>query len=175
MKKLIAILMSILILAGCGVADTNPPEPTPTPSVQEPKVEKIKIEASEVMPIDEAWTTLGSLGILLDGELTDIILATSATRGRDGYMMWDDFQDWRLVAMSEEKSYSLLDDSMGGTAYIEVSMENDIPSVKLITSSTMGLSVTEYTYEDGAFYKSVITEPDSNGNQIYNSFPEYFE
>ncbi len=179
MKKLFAIFMCVAVLAGCscntGETPKPTPAPTPTPVVSTPETEKIIIEASEVAPIEKSWTTLGNLGILLGGESTDIVLATSAMRDDDGYMMWDDSQEWRLVALGENKSYSLLDETMVGISYIDVSMENDIPSVKLITSSTMGLSVTEYTYEDGAFYKSVIIEPDSNGNQIYNSFPEYFE
>ncbi len=174
MKKLLLAMLCVLTLTACKGGETVVPTPPPQES-SAPNTVKTMITESQQSPIKDSWTTLGEIGVVVDGEYTDIILATEAQRGADGYMLWDDSQRWALVAKGDESIYTLFDENMSGTAYMEVSMKADLPSVKLITSSTMGLAVTEYTYSDGAFYAQKLVEPTADGNRIYSSFPEYFE
>lgn len=175
MKKIFAIILCLAALTACGKKTDNVTPPPPTGAPVAPNAIKTMITPTEVKPIDGDWTTLGEVGVIIDGEYTEIILATEAERDNDGYMMWDDSHRWRLVALGETNSYSLFDGRLGGIAYIEVEMEGEVPSVKLISTSTVGLGVTEYTYSDGAFYAEEVIKPDTNGNRIYSSFPEYYE
>ncbi|MBQ7793469.1 MAG: hypothetical protein IJ366_03010 [Clostridia bacterium] len=178
MKKLLAVILCAAALTACGGRDTAEPTPTPTPTpvgTPVPSDVRTMITPSQTNPIKDNWTTLGEVGVVMDGEYTDIILATEAQRGGDGYMMWDDSQRWALVAVGEDNTYTLFDENMGGTAYIEVAMEGDSPAVNLVTTATVGLAVTKFTYSDGAFYAEELVTPEASGNEIYSSFPEYFE
>ncbi len=178
MKKIFLVMLCVTLLASCGIRPTPPAPQTgvvPTDVPIAPPAVKTMIEPTKVKPISDDWTILGEVGVIIGGEYTDIILATDAKRGDDGYMMWDDSHSWRLVAIGEENCYSLFDKRISGTSYIDVTMEGEDAKIKLISTSTAGLSVTEYTYSEGAFYAEELIKPDSDGNRIYSSFPEYYE
>ena len=176
-KRILAAFMCVALLGACAPKQTVT-EPTPTPVSNQggqPSAVRTMISPTEKNPIGDDWTVLGEVGVVIDGEYTDILLATEAERGDDGYMMWDDTQKWALVAEGEENNYVLFNRQVDGQMYIDVATENDLPVILLIHASTVGMSVTKYTYSDGAFYAEEIITPASNGNNIYSSFPEYKE
>lgn len=179
MKRILAAVMCVAILGACAPRQTIT-DPTPTPIESESgqgqtSAIRTMISPSDKNPITDKWTTLGEVGMVIDGEYTDILLATDAKRGDDGYMMWDDTQKWALVAAGEENTYVLFNSRVDGQMYIDVATENDLPVISLVHTSTVGMSVTKYTYQDGAFYAEELITPSSNGNNIYTSFPEYME
>ncbi len=185
MKKLFAILLCAMMLTACKEGDVTQMEqsseqsltPTQTTTQTTTPAVKTMIVSSEVEPIDDEWTVLGETTVEIDGKSAEVILATSATRESDGYMSWDDSQLWRLIVTSEDNSYSLFDGRLYGAAYVDVSMTGekyDKPSIRLLNSSAVGLTVTEYVYSDGTFYKENVLLPDgATNNPTYNSFPEY--
>lgn len=175
MKKILAAVMCVVLLGAC--APKQPvTEPTPTPVSNQngqPSAVKTMISSTDKNPIDDDWTVLGEVGVVIDGDYTDILLATEAERGDDGYMMWDDTQKWALVADGEGNNYVLFNALVDGQMYIDVATENDMPVILLVHTSTVGMTVTKYTYSDGAFYAEELITPTENGNNIYSSFPEY--
>lgn len=177
MKKILAVFMCTALLGAC--APKNPvTEPTPTPLINqggEPSAVRTMISPTDKNPIKDDWTVLGEVGVVIDGEYTDILLATEAERGDDGYMMWDDTQKWALVADGEENNYNLFNSLVDGQMYIDVATENNLPVISLVHTSTVGMSVTKYTYSDGAFYAEELITPSADGNNIYTSFPEYVD
>lgn len=179
MKKIFAVMLCALMLASCGTQEEMTPSPSPDATAQatkepEKNSDRTKIEPSGTSPIDESWTVLGEAGMTIGGEYCDIYLATSAQRASDGYMMWDDSQQWALTVSNETETYVLLDANIHGKAYMIVENRSNTPVISLIRSTSTGLAVTEYTYEDGAFYGEEILNPPSDGNNIYSSIPDYW-
>lgn len=179
MKKLITVILCLGMLTACGRQTT--PAPAPSPSPQAPTQTapatpvRTMISPSGNNPIGKDWTVLGETSMFLGEEYADVILATDAKRGEDGYMMWDDSHKWALVVEGEENSYVLFSSKMSGKAYIDVTARGDETVISLITTSTVGMSMTEYIYSDGAFYAEEVITPKDNGNNIYSSIPDYLE
>lgn len=171
MKKLFLVILSVMLLASCG-GNTDVVTPSPSPETS-PEAESKMITATKENPIGDDWTILGEVGLVIEDEFADIYLATEARRGDDGYMLWDDSQDWALVVVGEENNYVLFDSNIYGKAYIDVETIDNLPRITLVTTSSFGPSVTRYTYSEGAFYQEELIIPDANGNNIYSSFPDY--
>ena len=179
MKRILAAVMCVAILGACAPRQSVT-EPTPTPVQGEggqgqTSFVRTMISPTDKNPIDDDWTVLGEVGVVIDGEYTDILLATEAERGDDGYMMWDDTQKWALVADGEEDNYILFNALVDGQMYIDVATVDKEPEISLLHTSTAGLSLTKFTYADGAFYAEEIVTPLAKSNSIYNSFPQYTE
>ncbi len=176
MKKLFTAILCTVLLSAC-TANKPSTDPTPTPTAQGGQSTGLRtmISSTSKNPIGDDWTILGEVGIIIDNEYADILLATEAERGEDGNMMWDDAQKWALAVIGEENNYTLFNSLVDGQMYIDVATENDLPTISLIHTSTVGMSVTKYTYSDGAFYAEELITPSANGNNIYSSFPQYTE
>ena len=180
MKKILAAALCLLMLTSCGPNSSDTPStpepapPTASPSGQNNSVKKM-ISPSDKSPIDDSWTILGETFMTIDGDFADIYLATTAERGEDGYMLWDDSQEWALTVVTENETYVLLNEYLHGKLYIDVTTKGETPVISVIQTTTVGLSVTEYVYENGAFYSQNVIVPDGNGNNIYNSIPDYLE
>jgi hypothetical protein len=173
MKKLFAALFCAVLLCSC-TGGSEPastvPEETQTPASAPSET---RIAASEKAPDYSKWTTLGKADITIDGETAEVSLLTEAERGSDGYMLWDDSQKWALIAQTDDKEYTLYSANTAGRLYIDVMTDNDEPVISLIGVSTVGLSVTKYTYKDGAFYSDTVLG--GGENNIYTSIPDYDE
>lgn len=179
MKKLTIALICALSLCGCA-ANTDAPQSSPEPTAQtavqdKNSAVKTMIAPSDKSPIGEDWTTLGEAMLPIGADFGDVYLATDAHRGADGYMMWDDLQSWAVTVEVDSKTYVLLDEKLHGKVYIDVETRGTTPVVTVLHTSTVGLNVTEYVYEDGSFYAEKVIEADDNGNNIYSSIPEYIE
>lgn len=178
MKKLISVSLCVLMLASCAKLPVSTNQPTQTDSpqkVEEPQKNLKKIEKSNEAVDTDGMTVLGETMINIDGSIADVYLLTSAQMGNDGYMLWDDSQKWKLVAGDENGSYTLFDSDIHGKAYIDVSESESGTVISLIRISTIGMTVTKYTYKDGAFYAEEVLTAESNGNNIYTSIPDYRE
>lgn len=179
MKKILTISLCVLMLASCGPQNTQPtPEPTAVPTStpsQNSTTVKTMISPSDKSPVKDSWTVLGEVGLTVGGEYCDIVLATDAQRGSDGYMMWDDSQEWALTVTNEQSTFVLFDSRMHGKAYFDVTKRGGESVITLIRTSTAGMAVTEYTYSDGAFYAEEIITPANDGNNIYSSIPDYID
>ena len=178
MKKLLCILLCALMLASCTKAPVSTNQPTQTDSTvntEQTQKNLKKIEKSNKTVETDDMTVLGETMINIDGGIADVYLMTSAQMGNDGYMLWDDSQRWKLVAGDESGSYTLFDSDIHGKAYIDVSESKSGAVISLIKISTVGMTVTKYTYNDGAFYAEDVLTAEPDGNNIYTSIPDYRE
>lgn len=177
MKKILVLIMCTAFLSACA-PNNSVNEPSQTPSAaqsgQSASV-KTMISPTDKKAIEDDWEVLGEVGVMFGDEYVDIRLATEAQRGEDGYMMWDDTQKWALTADGENNSFVLLNELADGQLYIDVQTENGQPAILLFHVSTVGITVTKYTYSDGAFFAEKLITPPSDGNNIYGSFPDYRE
>ncbi|MDO4618301.1 MAG: hypothetical protein Q4B31_02120 [Clostridia bacterium] len=177
MKKLFLVILTIATLASCSGKNATPaasPAPVPSPSNGESQ-NIAAISSTTDNPIGGSWTVLGEVGLLFGDDYYDIYLATEAERDENGEMMWDDSQKWALVAVGEKNNYVLFDEDIHGQAYMEVDVIDDIPTITLIRTSSLGLSVTRYHYvfENSHFITDTVITPIDSANNIYTSFPEY--
>ena len=182
MKKILSAVLCLLMLSSCGInthdtpsMPSSAPAASSAPSGSQSTAVKTMISPSDASPIGADWTILGETFITLDSDFADVYLATAAKRGADGYIMWDDSQEWALTVVTDSETYVLFDKHLHGKLYIDVTTRGETPVISLIHTSTVGLKVTEYVYEDGAFYSQTVIAPDDNGNNIYSSIPEYME
>lgn len=173
-KQILAAIICAAMLAGCG-AEKVKPEPTTQP-VASPSAEPGK-DRGMITPVsdykDVAKTVLGESEVTIDGETAQIILSTSAVRDSDGYVMWDDSQQWTLRVEYKGETYILFDSHIHGKLYFDVTERGGKPEITLMQSSTVGLGITRFVYADGAFYAEKIVEPEGSGNNIYSSIPDY--
>ena len=191
MKKLIALMVSVVLLAAAGcsnvsdlIEETPTPEPTvsaqPTPEVTEEPQNKIAISKNLKMTND--WTIMGDFDFKLTGtgKADRIVLATSA-KTKNGEMVWDDSQYWTLAVISEDGAYNLFSQRMTGYVYAEV---NEIfvrgiatPVVTAYIFSGADREIRNYTFEDDFFVEEQVfnTKAFSTGgiNNMYSTFPEY--
>ncbi len=178
MKKLICISLCALMLTACNNAPVSNNQPVETDSpvnVEQTEKNLKKIEKTDKAVDTDGMTVLGETMINIDGGIADVYLMTSAQMGDDGYMLWDDSQRWMLVAGDESTSYTLFDSDIHGKAYIDVSESKSGAVISLIKISTVGMTVTKYTYNDGAFYAEDVLTAEPDGNNIYTSIPDYRE
>lgn len=174
MKKLLAILMCIAALSAC-TGDMNPIDTPPTPSANanDPQSLRTMIASTDSNPIKDNWTVLGEVGFIVDGEYCDIKLATDAQTDSSGEIAWDDSQNWALVAEGESRNFVLYNSRLNGMAYMNVTTEENLPVITLICDTPVGIKVTRYSYSEDAFYEEELVSPESNGNNIFSSFPQY--
>lgn len=179
MKKLLMVMMCVGLLSACAKENTPiEPQKSAEPQVtQKPGASGVKtmISASDKSPISDSWTTLGEAMLPVGDDLADVYLATTAVRGSDGYMQWDDSQEWAVTVELEDEVFVLMDEHLHGKVYIDVTTRNKQPVVSVIHTSTIGMNVTEYVYENGSFYADALITADGSGNNIYNSIPDYYE
>lgn len=175
MKKILGIIMCVAMLSACvnEPVSKNQPEENNVENVQQVENKGKKIEREDAAADLEGMTVLGEAMINLDDEIADVYLTTSAEMGNDGYMMWDDSQNWKLVVKDEKGSFTLFDSNVHGKLYIDVTESKEGTAVNLIKISTVGMAVTKYTYKDGAFYSEDVLTAESGGNNIYTSIPDY--
>lgn len=176
MKKIIAALLCALMLAGCAPAKQTETPPTQSPAASHTADAPAPVREL-IAPTAELAayrTVVAETSTRIDGEFADITLSVDADRGADGYMMWDDTQSWALTVAGKQ-NYVLFDSRIGGRAYFDVTREGDEVIILLFTTSTVGTEVTKFTFTDGAFYAEKVISAPADGNNIYSSFPEYYE
>ena len=176
MKKRIVAILCILAVCGCAPAKQTETPPPASPAAGESTATPVAVRKI-ISPVGEAAaykTVLAETSTRIDGEFADITLSTDAERGADGYMMWDDSQSWALTVKGKE-NYTLFDERLGGRTYFDVTREGEDVVIMLYTTSTVGTEVTKFTAQDGVFYSEKVINAPADGNNIYNSFPEYFE
>lgn len=177
MKRFTAILVCILTLtlASCAnpITPNNTPSSTPTPSTDNQAPLKTMLSPTSSIEKYSDWTALGEVGYIIDGDYYDLRLLTDAEQSKDGDMIWDDSQNWALVAVGENKSYLLYNARLSGMAYMNVTTSENLPIITLIIDTPTGIGAKKYTYSDGSFYEENVITPENNGNSIFSSFPEY--
>lgn len=108
---LFAFLCVILILNGCSKktdTEKTPEQSTPT-STSTKEIESKEETVSETPLSDEPRTVLDSYSLDIDGDGTEekIELLTSAERGSDGIILWDDGQEWKLTVKKKDSEFVL--------------------------------------------------------------------
>lgn len=108
---LFAFLCVILMLNGCSQqSDTEKmPEQSTSTSTSTEKTESKEETVSETPLSNELPTVLDSYSLDIDGDGTEekIELLTSAERGSDGIILWDDGQEWKLTVKKKDSEYVL--------------------------------------------------------------------
>lgn len=173
MKKTAAAVLCVLMMSSC--TPQKAPENTAAP-LSAPTSAPVRTMIAPTDKIsDDKMTVLGETSVTVDGEFCDIALATDAERADDGYMMWDDSQRWTLTVTNDENTFVLLDTHMHGKAYFDVTKRGEETVITLIRTTSAGITATEYTYADGAFYAEELITAAKDGNNIYSSIPDYIE
>jgi len=178
MKRIFGILICVIMLTACTnkpVSNNQTMENASPANVEQTEKKLKRIDKSDKAVDTNGMTVLGEAMINIDGGIQDVYLMTSAQMGNDGYMLWDDSQRWVLAAGDESSSYTLFDSNIHGKAYIDVSESESGTVISLIRIQTVGMTVTKYTYKDGAFYPEDVLTAEPGGNNIYTSIPDYIK
>ncbi len=174
MKKTLAVLMCLMALTAC-TNGNNYTDTPPTPSAGSNGVQALRtmIAPTDKNPIKDNWTVLGEVGYIIDGEYCDILLATDAQSDKDGYIAWDDSQNWALVVKGESRNFVLYNKRLNGKAYMNVTTNDNLPIITLIQDTPVGIGAARFSYAEDAFYEETLVETEGDGNSIFSSFPEY--
>jgi len=193
MKKLLIItaLCSMLCVAACtdqgnpdATAEPTAPVATATPAPSAGPAGRV-ISASEESKIGADWSKMGSYGYDIDSDGTkeNISLYTSAKKGKNGEILWDDSQQWTLEVTDGIETFTLFDQYLPiGNIFFEIADfydedGNEIPSVMLVKSSSTDFTVIRYTFdtEKNIFTEDIVFNSDNESsggiNQRYSSFP----
>jgi hypothetical protein len=112
--------------------------------------------------------------LLGNGDNAQVALYTSA-QTEDGEIIWDDGQKW-VVEISDGDGgyYTLLDKYISnGNVYIEVDeLEDGNKAVTVVTKTSSGLDVKQYTYGNNGFVEKTLYNSGSV-NTMYSSIPDY--
>lgn len=112
-----------------------------------------------------------------DSEEESVELYTTADRGLDGHMLWDDGQKWLLMIRDKNRYYSLFDEYVQlGSVYFNISTigEDQIPCVEVLVQHGCGRKLIDYIYdkEKDIYIENVIYETDDR-NENYTSLQGY--
>lgn len=205
MKKLYitAAVAAMLMLSGCNNSVTTSgtnvqtPEATTVAETQKadeatkaPETDKEEKSDKEIIPAGESNSKDGfvktfsnAYDVTGDGIKDNISLYVKAESDQDGTLLTEDSHEWFLEVSDGVSTYTLYKGKISlGNAYAEISEyyegEKAVPVISLIRSSQMGLSVTNYVYnnEKKGFEKDDVFTTDklsSDGvNKIASSLPE---
>ncbi len=188
-KLLIITVLSIACFAGCNPKDTstdgnnvNPQTNAGTVAVES---EKKAVEPTRLPEKIATWSELNRYTGDVDGDGADedVILMTSAERGVDDEIIWDDGQDWILYVKDRDISYVLLNKYVqAGNVYFEVldyyTNNGAEPRINVIVSTGAGFNLNSYSFdnerniylEETVYDTSEITE--GGTNRRFSSVPE---
>ena len=191
MKKalIIAGLIAVLSVSGCNVAKEhdentdiiNPPEEQTDNVVVDNHTKSIQISSQ---PSDVSlFEPMGKYeGGITKNENDDLItLYTSATRGDDGQMQWDDSQEWILQVETDDGVYELYNERIQGNVYMSVSDyfsdKGDKSVITLFIVTNTSNEVREYSYSDKSFEERITYTTNDFANEginpLYSSIPQY--
>ena len=173
MKKILALVTALSMLIACTQTE---PVVNDEPIVDEPVV----IEKDKEHKNLDNFELLGQYIAEVDGE-TNISLYTSAMRDKKGELMWDDTQEWVLIADTASGSYTLYDERINGRAYMNVYKSyGDNSEETVIGLHIFGNSFNEtreYRFSGEGFIETVSYTTDENSthgiSELYNSMPQY--
>lgn len=186
-KWFFAIMLAIIVAAGCNADKTAQNDNTPTGDDEGNKaVSETVLIKSTALPDEVAdWTEVSRYTGDVDGDGTDevVVLATSAEYDKDGTVMWDDGQDWALYVDDRDEKYVLLNQYVQlGNVYFEVSdyytADGAEPRINVIVSTGASFSMKSYSFskKDMAYIESVAydtsNETEAGINRRFSSIPE---
>lgn len=175
---MLILLISLVLIAGCGDKKLGEDKVPQDKQVQEDKqVQKDPeetIKATENFSL-EYLTLLQQAPLDIDGDeqAEKIELYTSAQRGKDGKMMWDDGQRWVLLVRDSGKDFPLFDGyvQLGNLQFwAYTSGEKGDFEICTVQPGSANFIVTRYNFvkEQQHFTKKVIYNPD-NVNMMYSA------
>lgn len=102
-----------------------------------------------------------------NGEDETISMYTSAEKGPDGEVMWDDGQDWTILVQAEDGDYVLFDEyvQIGSLDFFVYTIEEDF-YITTIQAGTANLDMVEYKFNRGREEFEASVEFTTEGNVI---------
>ncbi len=124
-------------------------------------------------------TKLEQFSFNMDSDAAEesIELYTTASRGLDGDVLWDDGQKWLLVIADKNRYYSLFDEYVQlGSVYFNVATigEDQTPCIEVLVQHGCGRKIIDYVYDKktDSYIENIIYETDDR-NESYTSIPAY--
>ena len=187
-KFFLIFVLAAVLLTGCGKKAQNDSGLTPetNENVQNNNEDKPEIVKGAALPDDIAqWSEVSRYTGDVDGDGTDenVVLATSAERGENGLIMWNDGQNWALYVDDRENSYVLLREYIQlGNVYFEVAdyytEQGAEPHINIISSTGSGFCVKSCKFSEADSAYEVTTAYDTSRitkagiNKRFSSIPE---
>ncbi len=177
MKNILAIFMSILVLAlsGCGktTEPANNPQSAPTESGEK---EAIKHKIGDDVDT-EGCSEVGKFSYDFDGDgEEDLLKLFTSAEIVDGELWVDDRNRWIVTVETIEGTYKLYDSYIQlGDVEVEVGefYNEDIDRAVIMTiTSNAGKSITHFIYHDDVFVEETVYSTDyysQNGVSIFKT------
>ena len=189
MKKLLLIVVSILVLSSCSprnnIAERQTTVPmeyeaseTPTPTPDEFKYIEVAVTENTA---SEGMTKIcdSDCFFLSKDDADNVALYTSAQRGEDGRLQYDDSAEYLLeVTSSTGKVYTLFDNRISnGSVYFDIVEFSQKPYIIVRNISTAGDYTEIFCAAEKSIFKTnelnLNTLKEQETNLIYTSVPLY--
>lgn len=99
--------------------------------------------------------------------ISSIVLYTDAMRDENGQFMWDDGNEFILIAHAPDGDYLLFDKRVQiGSVILNVFTADDVLTVTLLEYETAGIEFRTYELVDGEFIEKIEYQGDGNINML---------